>query len=141
MSFGDTYIQLFNTSRSALKAVSPRLRVGGPATMELRSVAEFLAAFPDADFASTHTYPTDYCNSDPANLNCFTDGIVAAKKQAKDTPFLITEYSCGWKNSAIHGGESTSYSASFALRTVAALADAGLEALSWWTFSMLFVKC
>ena len=31
MSFGDTYIQLFNTSRSALKAVSPRLRVGGPA--------------------------------------------------------------------------------------------------------------
>ena len=104
-------------------------------------------------------YPTDSCNSNPANLDCFTKAILSAKAQSvrpaaqqqqhqqqRDhtnqtktaVPFLITEYSCGWKNSAIHGGESTAYAASFALRTVSSLAGAGLEALSWWTFSMLF---
>lgn len=82
-------------------------------------------------------YPTDYCNSDPSDLDCFTRGILDAKAQAKQTPFLITEYSCGWKNSAIHGGESTAYAASFALRTVTALAASELDAFSWWTFSML----
>ena len=59
MDFGDTYMHLFNASLHALKAVSPQLRVGGPATMELRSVREFLAAQSkwgiEADFVSTHT--------------------------------------------------------------------------------------
>jgi xylan 1,4-beta-xylosidase len=59
MTFGDTYMHLFNASFHALKAVSPQLWVGGPATMELRSVQEFLAAQSkwgvDADFVSTHT--------------------------------------------------------------------------------------
>lgn len=41
-------------------------------------------------------------------------------------------------NLAIHDGESDSYAASFALRTVTLLAGAGIEALSWWAFSLLF---
>ena len=109
--------------------------------MELRSIREFLAAQSkwgiNADFVSTHTYPTDYCNNNPSDLDCFTRGILDAKRQAQQMPLLITEYSCGWKNSAIHGGESTAYAASFAIRTITALAASGLEALSWWTFSML----
>jgi xylan 1,4-beta-xylosidase len=59
MDFGETYMHLFNASFHALKDVSPKLRVGGPATMELRSVSDFLAAQPkwgvNADFVSTHT--------------------------------------------------------------------------------------
>ena len=85
----------------------------------------------------SYKYPTDFCTNNTFDLDCFTRGILDAKAQADSTPFLITEYSCGWKNSAIHGGESTAYAASFALRTVTALAASGLEALSWWTFSML----
>jgi xylan 1,4-beta-xylosidase len=60
MDFGDTYMRLFNASFQALKAVSPKLRVGGPATMELRSVRDFLEAQAKwgtaADFVSTHSY-------------------------------------------------------------------------------------
>ena len=41
-------------------------------------------------------------------------------------------------NGAIHDGESDSYAASFALRTVTQLASAEVEALSWWAFSLLF---
>jgi hypothetical protein len=36
------YMQLFNASSVALKGVSPRLRVGGPATMQLFAVDDFL---------------------------------------------------------------------------------------------------
>ena len=36
------YMQLFNASSVALKAVSTRLRVGGPATMQLFDVESFL---------------------------------------------------------------------------------------------------
>ena len=143
MNFGDTYMRLFNASFHALKKVSPKLRVGGPATMELRSVRDFLEAQAKwgtaADFVSTHSYPTDSCNGNPAKLDCFTAAIISAKAQAAArTPFLITEYSCGWQNTHIHDGESFAYAASFALRTVNALRSAGLEALSWWTFDMIF---
>ena len=142
MKFGETYMRLFNASFQALKKVSQKLRVGGPATMELQSVRDFLDAQAKwgtaADFVSTHTYPTDSCNENPAKLDCFTDAIIGAKAQAAGTPFLITEYSCGWNNPQIHDGESFAYAASFALRTVNALRSAGLEAFSWWTFDMIF---
>ena len=56
------YMSLFNASWHAIKAVSPRLSVGGPATAHLGRVAEFAAAreawgIPNttADFISTHT--------------------------------------------------------------------------------------
>ena len=45
------------------------------------------------DFVSTHSYPTDACNSRPdarSRLDCFTDGIVAARKEALGHTFLMT---------------------------------------------------
>jgi xylan 1,4-beta-xylosidase len=63
------YMGLYNASYHALKAVSPLLRVGGPATAEVRNVGDFVKAIKtwdiDADFVSTHLYPTDFCNSMP----------------------------------------------------------------------------
>ena len=139
---------LYNASWHAIKAVSPQLSVGGPATMELLDVPEFingLAAWgltgSGPDFVSTHTYPTDACNSRPDArtwLDCFTDGIIAARKQAANHTFLLTEFNCGWKNSAIHDGESKAYAASFLFRTVNALRMHDMSALSWWTFSSIF---
>jgi hypothetical protein len=61
----------------------------------------------DADFVSSHLYPTDWCDSAKdarTNLDCFTDNILNARKQAAGYPFLITEYNCGWKDTAIHDG-------------------------------------
>ena len=44
MSFPDPYMKLFNASSFALKSVHPELRVGGPATMQLQHVQEFITA-------------------------------------------------------------------------------------------------
>ena len=117
MSFGDggpdsPYMALYNASHHAIKAVSPRLSVGGPATMELLDVDTFIQSAKSwgvpvdgPDFVSTHSYPTDACNAKPdarTQLDCFTDGIIAARQQAAGYTFLLTEFNCGWKNTAIH---------------------------------------
>ena len=157
MSFGDgttgkaedsPYMALYNASHHALKAVSPRLSVGGPATAELEEVTGFIQSLQawglpsgPPDFVSTHSYPTDACNSKPdarLRLDCFTDGIIAARQQARDHTFLLTEFNCGWRNNAIHDGESKAYAAAFMLRTVNQLRLHNVSALSWWTFSSIF---
>ena len=132
MSFGNgtagnaaesPYMALYNASWHAIKTISPRLSVGGPATMELLDVPTFIASLKAwgltgaaPDFVSTHSYPTDACNTAQdarSRLDCFTDGIIAARKQAAGHTFLMTEFNCGWKNNAIHDGESKAYAASF----------------------------
>jgi xylan 1,4-beta-xylosidase len=92
------YMALYNASYRAVKSVSPRLRIGGPATEIVEHVADFVAALPewgvDADFVSTHLYPTDQCSTAPdarTDLNCFTNTILAARQQAPAHEFLMTE--------------------------------------------------
>lgn len=157
MSFGNgttgkaadsPYMALYNASWHAIKHVSPRLSVGGPATMEVLDVSTFIDSLrawqltgTAPDFVSTHSYPTDACNTAPdarSRLDCFTDGIIAARKQAPGHTFLMTEFNCGWRNNAIHDGESKSYAAAFMFRTVNALRMHDISALSWWTFSSIF---
>ena len=55
------YMALYNASHWAIKAVSPRLSVGGPATAKLKNLADFTAAcdawgvpVTSTDFVSTH---------------------------------------------------------------------------------------
>ena len=62
MRYPEPYLTLYNASAAAIKAVSPRLRVGGPATAALAHVADFLAdtkrlSLP-VDFVSTHSCET-----------------------------------------------------------------------------------
>ena len=96
MEFPEPYMSLFNASSKALKAVHPSLRVGGPATMQLLNVADFIEAANkmqiDFDFVSTHMYPTDpQCTrpSKPGEAppgwrpDCFTDHVKNASKIAK----------------------------------------------------------
>lgn len=58
------YMQLYNASVLAVKAVDPSLKVGGPATAGLADLPAFVAAcatmgLPKPDFVSSHHYPTD----------------------------------------------------------------------------------
>jgi xylan 1,4-beta-xylosidase len=57
------YWKLYDTSAAALKAVSPRLRVGGPVSAHAAWIAELIAHCSTAgvplDFISTHIYPQD----------------------------------------------------------------------------------
>jgi len=58
-----TYFELYDHTARALKAVSPRLRVGGPATAAAHWVPEFLRHASEqhvpVDFVSTHGYADD----------------------------------------------------------------------------------
>jgi xylan 1,4-beta-xylosidase len=58
-----SYFRLYDTTARALKAVSPRLRVGGPATAQAAWVEAFLkhaaAGKVPVDFVTTHIYGTD----------------------------------------------------------------------------------
>ena len=58
-----TYFELYDHTARALKAVNPRLRVGGPATAAAHWVAEFLNHVSEqhvpVDFVSTHGYADD----------------------------------------------------------------------------------
>jgi xylan 1,4-beta-xylosidase len=57
------YWKLYDTSAAALKAVSPRLRVGGPVSARAAWVADLIAHCSaqnvPLDFISTHIYPQD----------------------------------------------------------------------------------
>jgi xylan 1,4-beta-xylosidase len=58
-----TYFELYDHTARALKAVSPRLRVGGPATAAAHWIPEFLSHIEKehvpADFVSSHGYADD----------------------------------------------------------------------------------
>jgi xylan 1,4-beta-xylosidase len=58
-----TYFQLYDHTARALKAVSPRLQVGGPSTAQAAWVTPFLAHAKannvPVDFVSTHVYAND----------------------------------------------------------------------------------
>jgi xylan 1,4-beta-xylosidase len=160
MDFPVSYMALYNASAVALKGISPRLQIGGPATMCLQNVPEFIeqchAHSPPLpiDFISTHVYPTDGpcvewdgggSNSSAISKNAsqlggdpdqFAHAILNRQKlaAAEGVPFLLTEYNDG------HGVMSrqkrlsdTSYAAAFLLRNIPRLR--ALDAFSWWTFT------
>jgi xylan 1,4-beta-xylosidase len=58
-----TYFELYDHTARALKAVSPRLQVGGPSTAQAAWVGDFLAHVKaenvPIDFVSTHVYAND----------------------------------------------------------------------------------
>ena len=59
----ETYYELYDIAARALKDVSPRLRVGGPATAQAAWVDRFIGHCVEnkvpVDFVSTHVYPND----------------------------------------------------------------------------------
>lgn len=57
------YFKLYETTARAIKAVDPKLKVGGPSTSACRWIGEFMTFCKDRnvplDFISTHHYPGD----------------------------------------------------------------------------------
>lgn len=144
MDFPHPYMDLYESSARGLKAVSPRLRVGGPATMQVQHVEGFVDAAQAAglpiDFVSTHLYPTDpECPSGAqGDPDCFTRLIHNARdivRNKTNASFLITEYNAGL---GLKDGKDLDapFGAAFAFRQVAAIQDVDL--FSWWTFTDIF---
>jgi len=139
------YFELYNTTASAVKSVSPKLRVGGPATMQSMWVDDFINYCKynhvPFDFVSTHEYPTDFQPYTRDNLR-----IAMTKTRAlvnsmvsKGFPLLYTEYNSGLDD--IGGGtqfyQDSSYAAAFVVKSVADM-DGVVDVLSYWTFSDIF---
>jgi xylan 1,4-beta-xylosidase len=145
-----TYYELYDATARALKKVSPRLRVGGPATAQAAWVDRFILHATDQkvplDFVSTHVYANDtaqdvFGTSEQIPRNEMV--CRAAQKvhdQVKssahpDLPIIWSEYNVSYKT-------ETEYTDSVLmgpwLADTVRRCDGLVDILSYWTFSDVF---
>ena len=157
----EDYFRLYDESALAVKSVSPRLRIGGPATSKANWITEMIdhcvAAKMPLDFISTHLYPQDEyvvyhdrAGSPHAPGMFFRDTVrqthdLIRASAMPDLPIHWTEWnamscsstkSISWSdnptNDQLHGG-------AFVARTCADL-DTAADSLCWWVASDIFAE-
>jgi len=144
-----SYFELYDHTARALKSVSPRLRVGGPATAAAGWVDDFLAHAAKekvpVDFVSTHGYADDTAE----NLGIGTDEnipmdervcLAAAKVKRQiqlssmpNLPLFWTE----WNVQGMLKSRDTIFVGP-ALANTVRQCDGNVDMLSFWTFSDVF---
>ena len=143
-----TYFRLYDTAARALKAVSPRLRVGGPATAHAAWIRAFLRHvsskhFP-IDFISTHAYADDTTQSLFGNRRSvpYDDRLCSAVKRVRRQidhsqlpalPLYLTEWSVMGRDNA----RDTTYVGPAVADTIREC-DGRVQMMSFWTFSDVF---
>lgn len=143
-----TYFNLYAHTARDLKSVSPRLRVGGPATAAAAWIPEFLAFAAQnhvpVDFVSTHAYADEpvkrLLGTDQVIPTEDREGAVVAKvrRQIDESPMphlplLWTEWNVTGKDNA----RETPYVGP-ALANVIRECDGNVQYMSFWTFSEVF---
>jgi xylan 1,4-beta-xylosidase len=149
----DSYFNLYAHTARALKSVSPRLRVGGPATAAAAWVPEFLSYAAEnhvpVDFVSSHGYddepverllgkdqPLRDKDIIPEDRTCAAVAKVRRQIDASPTPhlpLLWTEWNVPGKNQL----RDTPYVGP-ALAEAIRTCDGHVDMLSFWTFSDVF---
>ena len=142
------YFRLYQHSANAIKAVSPQLQVGGPATANSAWIPEFLAFCTQnnvpVNFLSTHHYLNDDFgqpgDGTTRQLSESRRGVLreeAAKvqQQVQGKPLYYTE----WSISSIPFDElhDMPSAAAFIIKTVME-AQGYVQGYSYWTFSDIF---
>jgi len=145
-----TYFELYDHTARALKAVSSRLRVGGPSTAQaawadafIRHVAE---ADVPADFVSTHVYANDTSEDVfGTNEQLRRDQMVclAVKKVHEQItssakphlPLIWSEYNASYKNEP--DITDAPFMAPWLADTIAKC-DGLVDVMSYWSFSDVF---
>jgi xylan 1,4-beta-xylosidase len=146
----ETYWQLYDHAAAAVKRVSPRLRVGGPATAQAAWVDTFIQHCAQShvplDFVSTHVYGNDSAqNVFHTDENIPRDRMVcrAAKKvhdqiaasPHRDLPLIFSEFSATYStDTAI---TDSVYMGPWMADTIRQC-DGLLNEMSYWTFSDVF---
>ncbi|BFI97414.1 MAG: cellulase family glycosylhydrolase [Rhodanobacter sp.] len=145
-----TYFTLYDHTARALKSVSPRLRVGGPATAQAAEVTDFLKHVHDAhvpvDFVSTHVYGDDTAdNVFHTNENIPRKDMVcrAVDKVHKEVlaspypklPFIMSEFNASYAN--LPNVTDSVYMGPWLANTIRACAGK-VDAMSYWSFSDVF---
>ena len=154
VTYPDPYMDLYNASAHAIKAVSPLLEIGGPATMQTQHLVDFVnrarSIGAPVDFVSAHLYPTDAnCSHANATIDCFAETVRHAAAMVAEAsappnssvstgntaplPFYLTEYNVGLGVPAADANGA----AAFVIRN-AFMLDGALEVFSYWCFSDIF---
>jgi xylan 1,4-beta-xylosidase len=145
-----TYYKLYDVSARALKRVSPRLRVGGPATAQAAWVDRFIRHCVDGnvpvDFVSTHVYANDTARDVfGTNEQIPRDQMVyrAVKKvhdQVKasarpDLPLIFSEYNASYMNEV--DVTDSPFMGPWLANTIRQC-DGLVDNLAYWAFSDVF---
>jgi len=145
-----TYWELYDHTARAIKAVNPRLRVGGPATAQAAWADAFIQhvtqAQMSADFVSTHVYANDSSedvfgtHEDIPRDKMVCRAVKKVHDQIKasakpDLPLIWSEYNASYKNEP----EITDqvFMAPWLADTIRQC-DGLVDVMSYWTFSDVF---
>ena len=145
-----TYYALYDTTAEALKAVSPRLRVGGPSTAQAAWVDRFIAHSVEkhapVDFVSTHVYGNDSAKDVLGTDETIprTQMVCRAARKVHDQvkassrpelPIFFSEYNASYKNEP---AVTDSVFMGPWLADTIRQCDGLMDMLSYWTFSDVF---
>jgi xylan 1,4-beta-xylosidase len=146
-----TYYELYDHTASALKEVSPRLRVGGPATAQAAWVDRFIQHCVEkkspVDFVSTHIYPNDTA------MNVFgrqesipqSDMVALAVRKVyqevkasarPDLPIIWSEYNAGFDGVQL----DSSYVCAWLANNIRLCTGGLVSEMSYWTFTDAFFE-
>jgi xylan 1,4-beta-xylosidase len=143
-----SYFDLYAHTARALKAVSPRLRVGGPATAASAWIGDFLRYTSQnhvpVDFVSSHAYADDtvedlFGTNEQIPMDERVCRAVAKVKgeikssSTPDLPFFLTE----WNVQGTAGARDTTFMGP-ALANTVRQCDGLANMMSFWTFSDVF---
>jgi xylan 1,4-beta-xylosidase len=145
-----TYYELYDRAARAIKRVSPRLRVGGPATAQAAWVDRFLAHCKEknvpVDFASTHVYGNDRAEDVFGTHENIprTQMVCRAVKKVHDqiaaspypnTPLIWSEFNASYMNEP--AVTDTAFMGPWMADTIRQC-DGLTQMMSYWTFSDVF---
>ena len=145
-----TYFELYDHTARALKSVSPRLHVGGPATAQAAWVTPFLAHAKEqnvpVDFVSTHVYANDTAdNVLGTNENIPRDTMVwRAVKKVHDEivhsaypniPLIFSEYNASYANEP--NVTDSTFMGPWLANNIR-LCDGLTQSMAYWSFSDVF---
>jgi xylan 1,4-beta-xylosidase len=146
----DTYYQLYDQAAQAVKRVSPRLRVGGPATAQAAWADRFLAHCKEknvpVDFVSTHVYGNDKAEDVFGTHEQISRNKMVCRSVKKvhdqiaasafpKMPLIWTEYNADYSNQT--QVTDSAYMGPFLANTIREC-DGLAEAMSYWSFSDVF---
>jgi xylan 1,4-beta-xylosidase len=146
----ETYYHLYDVTARALKSVSPRIRVGGPATAQAAWVDSFIHHVVEndvpVDFVSTHVYGNDSAKNvlgidEPISRNEMV--CRAARKvfdqvkssQRPNLPIIWSEYNASYKNEP--DVTDSLFMGPWLANTIRQC-DGLTDMMSYWSFSDVF---
>ena len=145
-----TYYELYDRAARAVKRVSPRLRIGGPATAQAAWVDRFLAHCKEknvpVDFASTHVYGNDRAEDVFGTHENIprTRMVCRAVKKVRDqiaaspypnTPLVWSEFNASYANEP--AVTDSAFMGPWLADTIRQC-DGLTAMMSYWTFSDVF---